>query len=73
MHGRAYGATTNRRGGERMVGGGVRVLTTAIGRESRGEEAWMGPPVILTEGGGDKNGHGKSLGAGRARVSFFIF
>jgi hypothetical protein len=56
-----------------MVGGGVRVLTTAIGRESRGEEAWMGPPVILTEGGGDKNGHGKSLGAGRARVSFFIF
>jgi hypothetical protein len=66
VHGRAYGATTNKRGGERMVGGGVRVLTTAIGRESRGEEAW-------TEGGGDKNDHGKRLGEDRARVFFFIF
>jgi hypothetical protein len=37
-----------------MVAGGIRFLTAAIGRESCGEEAQAGLPVILTEGGETK-------------------
>jgi hypothetical protein len=56
-----------------MVAGGVRFLTAAIRKRESWRRSPGGPTFHANGGRGDKNGHGQSLGAGCARVLFFLY